>query len=217
MDEPPPEALMPATVARGLLLVRHGQSTWNAQQRWQGQADPPLSALGERQARAAAPAVQHLGVDRVVASDLERARRTAELLTPAGEPVSVEPALRERHAGDWTGLTRTEIEERYPGWIEEQRSPPGFEAEVPLLARVLPILERLLADPAATAVTLAVTHGGVIRTIERHFGAPSAPVPNLGGRWLHREAGRTEATILLGDREVLVDPDVVALTVPDQL
>jgi len=206
-----------APFAHGLLLVRHGQSTWNAEQRWQGQADPPLSALGERQGRAAAAAVQHLAISRIIASDLVRARRTAELLAPPGTDVTVEPALRERHAGDWTGLTRKEIDERYPGWIDDQRSPPGFEADEPLLERVLPVVEALLADPDTPVATLALTHGGVIRTIERHFGAPSTPVPNLGGRWLHVEAGGTDATIVLGEREVLVDPDAVALTVPDQL
>ena len=161
--------------------------------------------------------MQHLAFARIVASDLVRARRTAELLAPPGVDVTLDPALRERHAGDWTGLTRTEIDERYPGWIDEQRSPPGFEGDEPLLERVLPVVETLLAVADPAGATLALTHGGVIRTIERHFGAPSAPVPNLGGRWLHREAGGADGTILLGDREVLVDPDAVALTVPDQL
>ncbi|MCJ7437855.1 MAG: histidine phosphatase family protein, partial [Acidimicrobiia bacterium] len=195
---------MSAPFAHRLLLVRHGQSTWNAEQRWQGQADPPLSSLGERQASAAGAAVQHLALTRIVTSDLVRARRTAELLAPPGTAVTADPALRERHAGDWTGLTRAEIDERYPGWIDDHRSPPGFEGDEPLLERLLPVVEALLTDRDVPAATLAVTHGGVIRTIERHFGAPSTPVPNLGGRWLHVEAGRVDATILLGDREVLV-------------
>ncbi len=212
---------MSVPFAHGLLLVRHGQSTWNAEQRWQGQADPPLSPLGERQAQAAAAAVAALGVTRIVASDLERARRTAELLAPPGVVVEVEPALRERHAGDWTGLTRAEIDERYPGWIDEHRSPPGFEGDEPLLARVVPVVDAIFARADVPAATVALTHGGVIRTLERHFGTPSAPVPNLGGRWLHverpREGDGSGAEVLLGDREVLVDPDAIALTVPDQL
>jgi probable phosphoglycerate mutase len=210
-----------APFAHGLLLVRHGQSTWNAEQRWQGQADPPLSPLGERQAAAAAEAVAAFGVTRILASDLERARRTAELLAPDGIVVELEPALRERHAGDWTGLTRAEIDERYPGWIDEHRSPPGFESDEPLLARVLPVVEAIFGGPDVPVATLALTHGGVIRTLERHFGAPSTPVPNLGGRWLHVEStpspGATGSEVLLGDRAVLVDPDAIALTVPDQL
>ncbi len=208
---------MSAPYPHGLLLVRHGQSTWNAETRWQGQADPPLSDLGERQARAAVAAVAGFGITRIVASDLGRARRTAELVAPPGVAVQVDPALRERHAGDWTGLTRAEIEARYPGWIDEHRSPPGFEDDEPLLARVLPLLEGLFEDPDAPRATLVLTHGGVIRTIERHLGAPSAPVPNLGGRWVHVEATGPEQPLLLGDREVLVDPNAVALTVPDQL
>ena len=161
--------------------------------------------------------MQHLAFKRIVASDLVRARHTAELLAPAGTSITGEPALRERHAGDWTGLTRAEIEERYPGWVDDHRSPPGFEADEPLLERVLPVVEALLAAAGAPGSTLAVTHGGVIRTIERHFGAPTTPVPNLGGRWLHVESAASDSTILLGDREVLVDPDAVALTIPDQI
>lgn len=208
---------MSAPFVHGLLLVRHGQSTWNAEQRWQGQADPPLSALGERQGAAAAEAVATLGVTRFVASDLVRARTTARLLAPSDAQIALEPGLRERHAGDWTGLTRHEIDERYPGWVEAQRSPPGFEGDDAVLARVLPIVEALLGSSDEPGATLAVTHGGVIRTIERHLGAPAAPVPNLGGRWLHVEGSGPAAVILLGDRELLIDPDAVALTVPDQI
>jgi len=94
-----------------VLLVRHGQSTWNADARWQGQADPPLSALGEQQAVDAARHVA--GMDALWSSDLHRARRTAELI---GEHlalgVHVEARLRERHAGEWQGCTRDEIEKK---------------------------------------------------------------------------------------------------------
>src|SRR5687767_11323336 len=94
-----------------VLLVRHGQSEWNATGRWQGQADPPLTDLGRRQARSAAAALGT--VDAVFASDLQRASETALII--AGElgvgPVVVDPDLRERDAGEWSGLTRVEIEE----------------------------------------------------------------------------------------------------------
>jgi len=83
-----------------LLLVRHGQSTWNAEERWQGHADPPLSDLGERQARAAAPSVVAIGATVVVSSDLTRARQTAELLAPPTLTPVVEPSVRERDVGD---------------------------------------------------------------------------------------------------------------------
>lgn len=208
---------MRAHFAHGLLLVRHGQSTWNAEQRWQGQADPPLSTLGEHQAAAAAASVGGLGATRFVASDLVRAHHTARLLALPEHPVAVEPGLRERHAGDWTGLTRREIDERYPGWVDAQRSPPGFEGDEAVLERVLRVIVALLDDPPDAGTTVVVTHGGVIRTVERHLGARAAPVPNLGGRWLHVDRTGSEPTILLGDREVLIDPDAVALTVPDQI
>jgi len=195
-----------------LLLVRHGQSTWNAEERWQGHADPPLSALGERQALAAAKATAVLGPTVVISSDLTRARQTAELIAPDGVTPTVEPALRERDVGEWTGLTRTEIEERYPGYLDGFRAPPGFESNEDLLARTLPALEVIARDLDADAVCLIVTHGGVIRALERGFGAVPTPVPNLAGRWLHRHDGE----FALGDREVLVDPDDATLTVPNE-
>jgi len=194
-----------------LLLVRHGESTWNAELRWQGTADPPLSDLGERQARAAAPAVAALAITALVTSDLVRARQTAALVAPPGIEIDLEPALRERSAGEWTGLTRDEIEDRFPGDLAARRSPPGFEPDEPLLARVLPALTGLLA---ADGVALVVTHGGVIRTVERVLGAPSVAVPNLGGRWVHSDG---EGGLALGERDLLIDPDEVPLTIPEQL
>jgi probable phosphoglycerate mutase len=200
-------------MARRLLLVRHGESTWNADARWQGQADPPLSDLGERQARAAAAPVSALGVHVVVTSDLERARRTAELLVPDGVELIVERDFREREAGDWTGLTRAEIEDRDPGALAARRSPSGFEGDESLLARAVPALWRVLDRLTADGAALVVTHGGVIGTVERHLGAPNAAIPNLGGRWL---AARDD-NLVVGERHLLIDPDDVAVTVPGQI
>jgi broad specificity phosphatase PhoE len=195
-----------------LLLVRHGQSTWNSEERWQGHADPPLSELGQHQARAAAKATGALGLSAVVTSDLARARQTAELLAPAGMALVVAPALRERDVGEWEGLTTAEVDERYPGFREAHRSPPGFEGDEQLLARVLPALETLARGLSESTVAVLVTHGGVIRTVERHLGAVSAPVPNLAGRWVQVSAG----DFALGDREVLIDPDDEPLTIPTE-
>jgi probable phosphoglycerate mutase len=195
-----------------LLLVRHGQSTWNAEGRWQGHSDPPLSPLGERQARAAAPVVAALGVAAVFTSDLQRARQTAVLIAPIGiEPVVV-PPLRERNVGEWEGLTRVEIEARYPGMLEAHESPPTFESDESLMERVLPALDEIIGELGASATAVIATHGGVIRTLERRLGSPMAPVPNLGGRWVFAKG--TELT--LGDRELLIDPDDAALTVPQE-
>ena len=105
--------------------MRHGQSEWNAIGRWQGQADPPLSDLGRRQAREAARAIG--AVDAVWASDLRRAAETAAIISAdiGVGPVVLDPDLRERDAGEFSGLTRAEIEERFPGYLEDDRRPPG--------------------------------------------------------------------------------------------
>ncbi len=193
-----------------LLVVRHGQSTWNAEGRWQGHSDPPLSPLGERQARVAAATVAELGVTAVFSSDLQRARQTAALLAPVGlEPVVV-PALRERNVGEWEGLTRAEIDAQFPGMLDAHLSPPGFESDESLMDRVLPALDAIVGGLEHGAVAVVVAHGGVIRSLERRLDAPSAPIPNLGGRWLLADG----TTLKLGDREVLIDPDDATLTIP---
>ena len=194
-----------------ILVVRHGQSTWNADGRWQGQADPPLSELGIAQAEAAARAVD--GVEVIWASDLERARHTASILAAArGLEVVADPRLREREAGEWTGLTRAEIEERYPGALAERRRPPGFEVDDVLVVRALDVLQDLAATLAGRTA-IAVTHGGVILAVERHHGEERSPVANLEGRWI--EVGRA-GEFALGDRQILFDPESVEVTTPGQ-
>jgi broad specificity phosphatase PhoE len=193
-----------------MLLTRHGQSQWNADGRWQGQADPPLSDHGRRQAGRAA---DHLGaVDAIVSSDLERAHYTATIISELlGEgPVLVCPDLKERDAGEWSGLTKDEITEQYPGFLEERRRPPGFEDEDPFLERVLRGLATV-HEQVGEGEALVVTHGGVIYAIERHLGAEFERIPNLGSRWVTAHEGRLE----LGERLTLVDE--ADLTVPDQI
>ena len=194
-----------------LFLVRHGESIWNAEGRWQGQADPPLSPLGERQAEAAARGLTET-VDAVWTSDLVRAARTAEILAAGLDRDLPRPEvrLREREVGEWSGLTRAEIDEGWPGYLAERRSPPGFEDDDHLHARAESVLRDLAGDAPGTTM-LIVTHGGVIRTVERRLGADSTPVPNLGGRWIVAEAG---GALRLGERQLLIDPDDVEVTVP---
>jgi broad specificity phosphatase PhoE len=204
-----------------LLLVRHGESTWNARGRWQGWADPPLSDLGRVQAEAAAPAAAP--VDAIVSSDLQRALVTAELMAAVLdiglERVHVEPGLRERDVGDFTGLTRAEIEERWPGVLSNvaasiARDPHFGETVEALATRVDAALARLAATFAGQRV-LVVTHGGVVRNLERAFGIEPDPLPNLGGRELvvDPETGEVE----LGERILLLSPEDVPVTVPKQL
>jgi probable phosphoglycerate mutase len=199
-----------------LLLVRHGQSTWNAAGRWQGHADPPLSALGQEQARQAGARLASDGrVDAVVTSDLQRAHRTATLVAGVlGLDPVVDERVRERDAGEWTGLTRDEIERDWPGYLAEHRRPPRFEDDATLLARVLPALADLGARHAGGRV-LVVTHGGVVRTVERHHGTKAPPLANLGGRVVHVPVDG--ASLTTGDALLLVGGDEIPVTVPDQI
>jgi probable phosphoglycerate mutase len=210
-----------------MLLVRHGQSTWNAVGRWQGQADPPLSELGRLQAKLAAaalPAAFDGPISAIWTSDLARAAETAGII--AGElsidDVEVDADLRERDAGEWSGLTRDEIEARYPGYLEphagrtsfgpsERKRPPGWEGDRELHARIVSALERI-AERASGDV-LVVTHGGVIYTLEASLGATVARLANAGGRWVIADAGG----LGLGERTLLLDDDDPRLTVPDQI
>ncbi len=186
-----------------MLLVRHGQSEWNALGRWQGQADSPLSDLGRRQARVAATVIG--AVDVIVASDLERASHTAAIIseTIGVGPVIVEPLLRERDAGEWSGLTRQEIDAGWPGYLDEHRRPPGFEPEDAFLERTHGGLVRVHAEYGGADV-LVVTHGGVIYAFEREAGLPFERLPNLGARQItHRGDG-----IELGERlDLVADED----------
>lgn len=194
-----------------LLLVRHGESTWNAQSRWQGQADPPLSTFGERQAEDAAARLTEIATIRTVwVSDLVRARRTGELIARRLrlDGVREEPRLRERDVGAWSGLTRDEIERRWPGYLAARRSPPDFEGDDALLERTRAGLAAVV-DSGGSGDALVVTHGGVIRTVERSLGANPEPMPNLGGRWL---LAGSPTDLALGDRVVLLEPAEV--TVP---
>jgi broad specificity phosphatase PhoE len=193
-----------------LLLVRHGESEWNAIGRWQGWADPPLSELGARQATVAARAVG--AVDAVVASDLERAHRTAAIIAHeiGVGPVVVDASLRERDAGPWTGMTRVEIEREWPGYLASGKRPDGYEEDEALLDRVIPSLHTL---EGAGETVLVVTHGGVIGAVERWLGAEHMRTPNLGGRVVEIVTGRAH----LGETLLLVDEHDVHVTAPPEV
>jgi probable phosphoglycerate mutase len=207
-----------------LLLVRHGQSEWNAAGRWQGQQDPPLTDLGRRQARAVARSIG--AVDGVFASDLQRAAETAAIIaTELGVlPVVVDPDLRERHAGEWEGLTRAEIERDWPGYLDPPadahegfasstpRRPPSWEPDDSVLARARDALARI-HEQIGEGDALVVTHGGLVYVLEGHLGAPFERLPNGAARAVEIEGDR----LTLGDRLLLVGDDDAPVTIPDQL
>lgn len=170
-----------------VFLLRHSESEWNAEGRWQGQADPALSERGRSEARAAAPRL--IGaVSRIVASDLRRAVETADIIAKALGVSSVErdPALREIDVGQWSGLTTAEIDERWPGGIEQWRNgeDPGNGGEDRSSFR-LRVVEAVRTHAGRDdSPLLVVTHGAAIGMIERHLGVhPGVPVPKLVGRW----------------------------------
>ena len=194
-----------------MLLVRHGQSEWNALGRWQGQADPSLSDLGRQQSLSAAG---RLGsVDVIVSSDLQRAAETASIISAqiGVGPVILEPGLRERDCGAWSGLTDDQIEAGWPGYRATKQRPEGWEADSDLLIRACAALDRIAAEYDGADV-LVLTHGGVVYTLEALHGIPFERLPNLGGR--HLVHGGTRLT--LGDRVLLVDDEDIT-NVPAQI
>jgi probable phosphoglycerate mutase len=204
-------------MATRLLVVRHGQSTWNSEGRWQGQADPPLSTLGEQQARDAARHLARLAgetrIGAIWSSDLLRAARTAQIVAAEiGIDVRFDERLRERHAGEWQGLTRDEIDAAWPGALAAGDRPPGFEADDTLLVRVRAVVDDI-ADAHQGDAVLVVSHGGVVRTLERHLGDDDRGLlPNLAGRWFAVEG---DAPPALGDRMLLLEE--VEVTTPGQI
>ncbi len=130
-----------------------------------------------------------------------------------GLDVRVETRLRERDAGEWQGRTRAEIEERWPGYLASGRRPPGFEGHDLLLARALAAIADIRAVHAGQSV-LVVTHGGIVRTLERHLDGIDTLLPNLGGRWLESPADDGVGWGL-GDRVLLLEH--VTVTRPQQI
>ena len=192
---------------RRFLVVRHGESEWNREGRWQGWVDIALTELGEAQARARGADLHAAGhrFVAVVTSDLVRAARTAALIAEVvGAPApSPEPGLRERFGGEWQGLTGREIEAKFPGlraaWRRgELSAPPGGEDDSVVCDRVF---ETLAAIDAASppGPVLVVTHHGVVRLLSNRAGvAITELIPNLGGRWFELAGVTLTAGAALG-------------------
>lgn len=175
-----------------LLLLRHGQSEWNALRRWQGLADSPLNDLGRQQAANAATALDsvaphHGPFGSVWSSPLQRAAETGEIIARrlGLDEVRVDERLREADAGEWQGLTPQEIDVAYPGFLDGHLRPPTFEPGDVVIERSLEALGEIVDVTGPGAATVIVTtHSGVIRSLARHLGADDERVPNLGGVWL---------------------------------
>ena len=196
-----------------LLLVRHGQSEWNALGRWQGKANPPLTDLGKEQALIAAKKLPNFSI--LASSDLVRARETAEIFAKAHDKDSndilIEPQVQERDAGEFSGLTRDEIDKKFPGYLAQNRWPSGWEPDDVLIQRLREGLGRIIASSTESDSIVVVTHGGCIYALESLLGEEYRRISNLGGRWFEL----IDDEFYLGERIQLLDPDEE--TYPDQI
>src|SRR6201981_1830803 len=180
---------------RRLVMLRHGQTDFNAGSRMQGQLDSALTELGRAQAVAAAEVLGKMQPLLIVSSDLRRAYDTAiKVGERTGLKGRVDDRLRETHLGDWQGLTHAQIDAEAPGarlaWREDATwAPHGGESRVDVAARSLPVVTELVSgepewgDPTGPDRPLIlVAHGGLIAALSAALlKLPVANWPILGG------------------------------------
>ena len=147
-----------------LILIRHGETDWNIEGRYQGQADPPLNRRGLSQAGQVAVPLKEVGIDLLYSSPLLRAYQTAQAIAQElGVPLYTEPRFMEIHQGDWQERLQSEIEVMYPEvfrrWQSEPWSatPPGGESLKQVQSRVYAALDDILERRARQCVGI-VTH-----------------------------------------------------------
>lgn len=183
-----------------VLLARHGETPWNAEGRYQGQVDIPLSDVGLRQAQALGARLREVPITRAVCSPLSRARQTAELALGARDiPLTLDPGLMEIAHGTWEGLLASEIRERDPERMRAWREAP-HEVLMPegeslqhVLDRAWPALARACDGLGPGDTLLVVAHDAVNRVLLcRIMGLP------LSRLWSFRQAPTT-LNLLEGD------------------
>ena len=180
------------------MLLRHGQTIWNAEHRFQGQTDIPLDETGEAQAERAARLLAALRPDLIVSSDLQRATATAAPLARiTGLDIRTDKDLRERSGGSWEGLNDKEIAERFPA-ERAAWNPPDGEAAAAVADRVHAALQRVAAqlDGDGGGLAVVVSHGAALRFgITRMLGLPEdgfgvlGPLANCSWSVLGRRSG----------------------------
>jgi alpha-ribazole phosphatase len=164
-----------------LICVRHGRTAWNADRRFQGQTDIPLDDEGLAQAQALAAHLRAEHFDRALASDLSRARTTAETIC-AERAIDIEftPLLREMHFGRWEGLTWDQIVARWPELDAKNEKAPmyytaeGGESWDALCERVDGFLREATERMGTTERALIVSHAGVMHGIVRSLSRSGA-------------------------------------------
>ena len=158
-----------------LLLVRHGETDWNAEGRLQGHTDRPLSDYGRRQARRLGEELEGEGLEAIYSSDLARAHETAEIVGERlGRPVALDPDLREKDWGTWEGLNA----------VERDRVEFVGESTEAHQERMLQALRRIAERHPGDGRVLVVTHGGSMRRVQTAAMGMAMPVVENCGRWL---------------------------------
>jgi probable phosphoglycerate mutase len=188
-----------------LLLIRHGETDWNRQHRFQGQIDVPLNDAGLAQADRLAQRLADEPIDVLVASHLQRAHQTAQRLAErTGHTLQVEPLWREQCFGVLEGLDVPTIRQQHPTlwaqWVQHEADyalPGGAESNRAFHARVMQALAALLRDHAGARVAV-VTHGGVLDMLWREAtgqplsGPRTCEIPNTGLNRLRWADGRLQ-------------------------
>ena len=155
-------------------LIRHGETTSNAEGRVQGHLDEPLNDRGLREAALLAERVAEMPIAALYSSTLQRALRTAQIVSQRIEiDIQEREFLMERDVGALSGLTRDDIAKQYPEWRKQRLVPnaervvPGYENDSAFYERVIPNVLALIADHPHQEIAV-VTHGGVIGAFCRH-------------------------------------------------
>jgi probable phosphoglycerate mutase len=178
-----------------ILLVRHGETSWNREGRYQGRTDVPLSESGERQVAALADRLAHLSIAIAVSSPLARARRTAEVVLGArGMRIELEEGLVEISHGAWEGQLSSDVAAAHAAMLGTWRdrpdrdvpAGPGAETLGDVEARAWPVLERIAGRCGESDTALVAAHDAVNRVLLcRILGLPLTRV------WAFRQAPAT--------------------------
>lgn len=160
-----------------LMIIRHGETVWNIEERFQGHGDSPLTKTGRQQARAVADRLKTVPFDLLIASDLGRAIETAGFIAETtGHEIQTSPLLRERHYGVLEGLTLPEISRRHPRVLQKLKSDdpdyeiPSGESHRRHYSRNVAFFETFLQENSGKTAALVV-HGGVLDSIFRYAAA----------------------------------------------
>ena len=158
-----------------LVLIRHGETDWNREERWQGQTDVPLNSAGRAQVSALAESMRGRPLDAIYSSDLLRASQTAEAVSEAtGAPLTLDPRLREIDLGEWQGMLSEEIRSRDGGLVDmffqdpQARAGLRGESVAEVFLRMTSAVDEILSRHRTGRVAV-VSHGLALATLKTRF------------------------------------------------